>query len=207
MNRLNVPPAADRRSGALPPGRTGSAEMPPNQPNHDLVSPRNTSAVSVTMYAYVGNANSRPDSLTPRRFASVMRRMITMHDRARDVSGGLELRDRDDRGDAGRDRHRDREDVVDEQRSARDQRRQLAEVLAADDVRTTAARVSEDRLAVRGHDDRQQDRDHDRDRHELRQPEREARRRDRDDEQDLFGRVRGRRDGVRREHRQRDGLR
>ena len=48
-----------------------------------------------------------------------------------------------------RDRHRDGEDVVDEQRRARDQRRHLAEVLAADDVRAAAARIGEDRLAVR----------------------------------------------------------
>ena len=69
----------------------------------------------------------------------------------------VELRNRDDGGDAGRDRHRDGEDVVDEQRRARDQRRVLAEVLAADDVGTATARVGEDRLPVRRRDEREQD--------------------------------------------------
>ena len=31
------------------------------------------------MYAYVGNAKIRPDSLIPRRFASVMSTMIARH--------------------------------------------------------------------------------------------------------------------------------
>ena len=119
----------------------------------------------------------------------------------------VERRDRHDRGDAGRDRHRDGEDVVDEQRRACDERRVLAEVLAADDVAAAAARVGEDRLAVRRDDDREQDRDRDADRDERAEAEREARPADRDDEEDLLGRVRGRRDRVGREHRERDGLR
>ena len=119
----------------------------------------------------------------------------------------VELGDRHDRGDARGDRHRDGEDVVDEQRRARDERRVLAEVLAADDVAAAAARVREDRLAVRRDDDREQHRDRDPDRHQHAEPEREARRADRDDEQDLLGRVRRRRDGVGGEDRECDRLR
>ena len=114
---------------------------------------------------YVGTAKMRPDSLMPRRFASADEH--DQHEPERDavlLRGPWNCRDRDDRGDAGRDRHRDGEDVVDEQRRARDQRRVLAEVLAADDVAAAAARVGEDRLAVRRDDDREQDRDRDRDR-------------------------------------------
>ena len=132
--------------------------------------------------------------------------MSTRQSATRCFGEPLELRDRDDRGDAGRDRHRDGEDVVDEQRRARDERRVLAEVLAADDVGAAAARVREDRLPVRRRDDREQERDRDRDRDKLREPEREARRPDRDDEEDLLGRVRGRRDRVGREDRERDRL-
>ena len=33
----------------------------------------------MTMYAYVGNAKTRPDSFTPRRFTTVMNSRITMH--------------------------------------------------------------------------------------------------------------------------------
>ena len=76
----------------------------------------------------------------------------------------VELRDRHDGGDAGGDRHRDGEDVVDEQRRAGDERRVLAEVLAAHHVAAAAARVGVDRLAVRRDDDRQEDRDRDPDR-------------------------------------------
>ena len=119
----------------------------------------------------------------------------------------LERGNRHDGGDARGDRHRDGEDVVDEQRRAGDQRRVLAEVLAADDVAAAAARVGEDRLPVRRDDDREQDRDRDADRDERVEAEREARAADRDDEEDLLGRVRGRGDGVGREDRERDGLR
>ena len=114
--------------------------------------------------------------------------------------------DRRDRAHARAHRHRDGEDVVDEQRRARDHRRARAEVLAADDVRAAAARIREDRLAVRRDDDREQHRDDDRDRNELREPEGQARSADRDDEQDLLRRVRGRRDGVGGEDRERDRL-
>ena len=59
-----------------------------------------------------------------------MIKMITGTPRP-DASRALELRNRHDRGDARRHRHRDGEDVVDHQRRARDERRVLAEVLAA----------------------------------------------------------------------------
>ena len=91
------------------------------------------------------------------------------------VDEPLERGDRDDGGDAGRDRHRHGEDVVDQQRRAGDERRALAEVLAAHDVGAATARVGEDRLAVRRDDDREQDGDDDRDRDELVEAERQAR--------------------------------
>ena len=119
----------------------------------------------------------------------------------------VELGDRDDGGDAGGDRHRDGEDVVDEQRRAGDERRVLAEVLAAHHVAAAAARVGEDRLAVRRDHDRQQDRHRDPDRDQRVEAEGEARGADRDDEEDLLGGVGGGRDGVGGEDRERDRLR
>ena len=88
------------------------------------------------------------------------------------VGQAAKLRNRDQRGDAGRDRHRDGEDVVEQDRRAGQQRRLGAEVLAADDVGAAAARVGEDRLAVARDDDRQQERDRDADRHQHVEPER-----------------------------------
>ncbi len=119
----------------------------------------------------------------------------------------LELGDRDDGRDTGRHRHRDGEDVIDHERRARDQRRVFSEVLAAHDVGTAAARVGEDRLAVRDRDQDQQHVDRERDRNELREAEREARATDGDDEENLLGRVRGGGNRVGREDRERDRLR
>ena len=107
------------------------------------------------------------------------------------VAEPFELRDRDDRGNAGRDRDCDRQDVVDEQRRARDQRRSLAEVLVADDIRPSAARIRKDRLPIRRYDDREQDRDGDGNRHEDAEAEIQVRRLGCGDEEDLFGRVCG----------------
>ena len=56
-------------------------------------------------------------------------------------------RGRGDREHAGGDRHRDREDVVDEQRRGGDEARQRAEVLLRDDVRAAARLVRPDGLA------------------------------------------------------------
>src|SRR5262249_14287509 len=97
--------------------------------------------------------------------------------------------DRDDGGDTRGDRHRHREDVVDEQRRAGDQRWGLAEVPPADDVAPTAAGVGEDRLAVRRAHDGEEDRDRDRDRDERVEPQRQARSADGGDEEDLLRRV------------------
>ncbi len=146
--------------------------------------------------------------MMPRRLARLMnedqdRARAARDARARSWNAGIETI----AATPGGDRHRDGEDVVDEQRRARDERRVLAEVLAADDVAAAAARVGEDRLAVRRDDDREQQRDRDADRDERVEAEREARPADRDDEEDLLGGVRGRRDGVGREHRERDRLR
>ena len=106
----------------------------------------------------------------------------------------------------GRDRHRHGQHVVDHQRRAGDEARVLADVLLAHDVGAAAVGVGEDHLPVRDDDDREQHAHDDRDRHELAEPEGEARRAERGDEEDLLGRVRGRRQRVGREHRQRDGL-
>ncbi len=57
---------------------------------------------------------------------------------------------------AGRDRHRDGEDVVDDERRRRDERRHPAEVLPRHDVGAAAVRVGVDGLAVAGDDDGQQ---------------------------------------------------
>ena len=62
--------------------------------------------------------------------------------RREDVEG------RHQRGGAGRGRHRDREDVVGEQRGAGHLRRDDAEVVAGDEVGTSRRRVRLDRLAV-----------------------------------------------------------
>ena len=115
---------------------------------------------------------------------------------------------RDDGGDAGRDRDRHGEDVVDEQRRAGHQRRVLAEVLPADDVGAAAARVGEDRLAVR----RPRRSPAGRPRRSaigtsLDRAQGQARRADGDDEEDLLGGVGGGGDGVGGERRQRDRLR
>ena len=77
---------------------------------------------------------------------------------------------------AGRHRHRDGQDVVDEQRGAGHEGRHLAEVVAAHDVRAAAARVGVDRLAVAGDHQHEQHHDDDRDGHELVERDGEARR-------------------------------
>ncbi|MFT3853954.1 MAG: hypothetical protein QM733_14605 [Ilumatobacteraceae bacterium] len=111
-----------------------------------------------------------------------------------------------DRQHATGDADGDGEDVVDEQRRAGDERRDRPEVLLGDDVAAATARVGEDRLAVAGDDDHQQDTDDDGDRHEL------GERRQADPgladehDEDLVGRVCRRRDRVAGEHRQGDLL-
>ena len=200
---------AERAAGLRAPPRTRSGSngivlMSPNQPKNDCVSPTTTSS-GEDDDVEVGRDREDPARLLDA--AQVGERDERRRARGRAAPAGRrgpERRDRDDRGDAGRDRHRDGEDVVDEQRRAGDERRVLAEVLAADDVGAAAARVGEDRLPVRRRDDREQDRDRDRDRDQRVEPEREARRPDDGDEEDLLGRVGGRRDGVGREDRQRD---
>ena len=69
---------------------------------------------------------------------------------------GVETRrGRRDGGDARRDRHRDREHVVGEQRDPGDLRRQEPEVVLRHDVGAAGARVRLDRLAVREEQDAQ----------------------------------------------------
>jgi hypothetical protein len=63
---------------------------------------------------------------------------------------------------ATRHRHGDGEDVVDQERRPRDERRDLAEVLLRHDVAAAAARVGVDGLPVAGHHDHEQHADDDR---------------------------------------------
>ena len=83
----------------------------------------------------------------------------SQHDRVRSDA-------RDRRGDGrntGRDRHRDREHVVDDQPGRGEQSRQLAEVLACDRVGAASVRVGADRLAVGQPDGEHQHADRERD--------------------------------------------
>ena len=108
--------------------------------------------------------------------------------------------------DAAGDAHRDGEDVVDEQGRAGDQRRDRAEVLLGDDVGAAAARVGEDRLAVAGDDDRQQDGDDQRDRHQVVERRHADAGLHGEHQDDLLGGVGGGGDRVAGEDRQRDLL-
>ena len=113
----------------------------------------------------------------------------------------------DGRGDgehAGRDRHRHGQHVVDEEGGAGHQRRGLAEILPADDVRAPAARVGEDRLPVAEHHDGQQQHHDDRDRDQIAEGAHPRLRHQH--VEDLLRGVRGGGDRVRREDRQRDEL-
>jgi hypothetical protein len=83
------------------------------------------------------------------------------------------------------------QDVIDEQRRSCHQRGVLAEILPADDVGAAAARVGEERLAVRHHDDGEQDGHRNGDGDELGKTQRQARAADGDDEEDLLGGVGG----------------
>src|SRR5262249_42671222 len=112
---------------------------------------------------------------------------------------------RRDRGDPGRDRYRDGQRVVDEQRRGRHQRRVGAKVLATDDVGPAAVRIGVQGLAVAGDDDHEQRNDEERDRDQVAERG-HARGRDEDNE-DLLGREGGRRDRVGREDPQREPLR
>ena len=82
-----------------------------------------TTSSSSTMATnpYVGTANARPDSLTPRRLTTVSRTTKPRRegDRVRDQRGDR----RRDRGDARDHGHRDRQDVVDEQGAGRHEAR------------------------------------------------------------------------------------
>ena len=114
----------------------------------------------------------------------------------------VETGGRTDRQHTTGDADRDREDVVDEQRPTR--RRATAttpQVLAAHDVGAAARRVGHDRLAVRDHHDHQQHADDDRDRHQQIEGGRPDPGLQQQDDQDLVGRIRGRRDRIRREDR------
>jgi hypothetical protein len=100
-----------------------------------------------------------------------------------------EPRRRPDGEDATRHTDGDGEDVVDEERRPCDERGGATEVLAADDVGTTARRIRMDRLSVRRHDDRHQDAHDDRDRHERLERRRSHACPEHDDDQDLVRRV------------------
>ena len=122
---------------------------------------------------------------------------------AEDDAIGMEWRKRRrQRRDAGRDGHRHGQDVVDQQRRRRGECRRDADVVLRDQVGATAVRIGRDGLAIRDHDDRQQDRDPDGDRQRV--AERGVPGQDQD-EQDFLGRVRDGGERVGREDRERDG--
>ena len=100
----------------------------------------------------------RPDSFTPRRFPNAMIQMNADRDRRRGTGTqpGTPSTCAATPADDG---HGDGEDVVGEQRDAGDLRGQHAEVVAGHDVGAAGARVRLDRLAVREHQDHEQDDD------------------------------------------------
>jgi hypothetical protein len=105
--------------------------------------------------------------------------------------------------DAGGHAHRHRQHVVDQQRGGADQPGNDAEVVLRDDVRAAAARVREDRLAVRRDDDRDEGGDAHADRQRVAQ---RGRAREDQHEQDFLGRVGDGGERVGGEDRKRDGL-
>jgi hypothetical protein len=107
-----------------------------------------------------------------------------------------------DRGDASGDRDGHGQDIVDEQGGPCHQGREFAEVLAADDIRASAARIGMDRLAVTRDDQNEQDHDDDRDRDQLIQGDGEPSG-GHQDEEDLLAGVGGGGDRVGGEHGQR----
>ena len=106
-----------------------------------------------------------------------------------------------DRGDAGRDRDRDGQEVVDKERARRDEPGDDAEVLFRDHVAAAALRVRADDLEIREHDDREHDADRDRERHRERE---RAGTGEREDAHRFLGRVGRGRDVVRGEDREPD---
>jgi hypothetical protein len=107
------------------------------------------------------------------------------------------------RVDAGRSRHGHGQDVVDQQRCGSGQRRRQAEVVLGDEIGAASLGIGVHGLAVRDDDNRQEQGDAKRDRQRI--TESGAAGEDQNQE-NLFGRVRHRRQQVGREHRQRDRL-
>ena len=104
--------------------------------------------------AYVGKANSSPDSRTPLRLASV--RSTTQSERESDL---VRLEGRhcgSESEDPGGDGDRNREDVVDEERGGREKARKPPEIVARDDVGSSARLVRAHRLPVGKDDDPEQ---------------------------------------------------
>ena len=99
--------------------------------------PSPSSTTMLTMKKYVGTAKSRPDSRTPRRLPYA----ISSNEADRDLERvRRERRERRaERGGPCRDRHRDGEDVVGEERDAGDLCGEQPEVVARDDVRAAGA--------------------------------------------------------------------
>ena len=106
-------------------------------------------------------------------------------------------------GDARRHRHRYREHVVGQERRRRGQGREDAEVVLRDQVGAAPLGVGRHRLPVRDDDDGQQRRDAERDGKRVAEGRAAG---ENENQQDLFGGVRDRRQRVGREHRERDRL-
>ena len=80
MNRLSVPPDLPSGPCSAFAGLNGIGWMPPNQPNHVLREPEeHQRGEHDDVERTSGTRRARPDSLIPRRFASVMNTMITRH--------------------------------------------------------------------------------------------------------------------------------
>ena len=127
------------------------------------------------------------------------------HGGGRDLMTAQRLDRGGDRRSSRRDRDRDRQRVVDEQRGARHEPGRRAEVVLADDVRPAPVRIRRDGLAVAEHHDREQHDDEDRDRCQI--PDRGHTQHRHQDVQDLLRRERARCDRVRGEHREPHDLR
>ena len=87
---------------------------------------------------------------------------------------------RHQRAHSGRDSNRRRQHVIDQQSGRRQQTRARADVLARNGVRSAAARVRIDGLAIRKIDDGQQENDGAADRHDVRDAQRAERDQDRE---------------------------
>jgi len=110
------------------------------------------------------------------------------HESDRDLDPpGVEHRERgDDIVHAGGDRHRDGEDVVDDEGTCSHERGALSELVLRDGIRAAATGIGVDRLSVGRDDDREQCDDREPD---VRRPGQRGGAAENEDQQDLVGRI------------------